>query len=122
MLAFVSPICPPYQGCFSDRAGWCPGNIACHQDAPCDQDLDATSWFPPGGTYDVDYADVLGVADSKSKLCLVYAGGKGAAIQRSAGKGRLVYLGFPIETIRDPQLRGQVMAIIDETLANPTAP
>lgn len=59
--------------CFSDRAGWCPGNVACHQDAPCDQDLDATSWFPPGGTYDVDYTfPVRNGSWSKSLLLFWY--------------------------------------------------
>ncbi len=49
-----------YPSCTFNRAGWCPGQIACHYDldAGCDQDLDLTSAFPPGGTYDVDY-DVL---------------------------------------------------------------
>ena len=49
-----------YPSCTFNRAGWCPGEIACHYDldAGCDQDLDMTAYFPPGGTYDVDY-DVL---------------------------------------------------------------
>ena len=43
------------------------------QDAPCDQDLDATSWFPPGGTYDVDYTfPVLNGSWSKSLLLYWY--------------------------------------------------
>ena len=37
------------------RAGWCPGYIACHHDAPCDNDLDLTPHLLPGGTYDIDY-------------------------------------------------------------------
>lgn len=44
--------------CMFDRAGWCPGYLACHKEPPCDQDLDMTGEFPPGGTYDVGY-DVL---------------------------------------------------------------
>lgn len=47
-----------YPSCVYNRAGWCPGYIACHTDGNCDQDLDMTSSFPPGGTYDVGY-DVL---------------------------------------------------------------
>jgi hypothetical protein len=44
-----------YPSCTYSRAGWCPGYIACHHNAPCDNDLDMTTAFPPGGTYDVDY-------------------------------------------------------------------
>jgi hypothetical protein len=41
--------------CFWPRAGWCPGYIACHHNAPCDNDLDMTPFLAPGGTYNVDY-------------------------------------------------------------------
>jgi len=41
--------------CLYSRAGWCPGYIACHHDAPCDNDLDMTPYLLPGGTYDIDY-------------------------------------------------------------------
>ncbi|RMG43526.1 MAG: hypothetical protein D6718_12065 [Acidobacteria bacterium] len=44
-----------WPSCTFSRAGWCPGYIACHHDAPCDQDLDMTAYLAPGGTYDVDY-------------------------------------------------------------------
>jgi hypothetical protein len=44
-----------YPSCTFPRSGWCPGYIACHHNAPCDNDLDMTTEFPPGGTYDVDY-------------------------------------------------------------------
>ncbi|MBP7148164.1 MAG: fibronectin type III domain-containing protein [Acidobacteria bacterium] len=44
-----------YPSCTYDRAGWCPGYIACHKDDPCDQDLDMTAQLPPGGTYDIGY-------------------------------------------------------------------
>lgn len=49
-----------FPSCSYARAGWCPGEIACHYnlDEGCDQDLDMTEHLPPGGTYDVDY-DVL---------------------------------------------------------------
>lgn len=62
-----------------------------------------------GGTYDVDYPDVLAPVDSRSTLCLRYSNGKGAAIQRVSGNSRVVYLGFPLETITDPDLRAQIM-------------
>ncbi len=44
-----------FPSCAGSRAGWCPGYIACHHDAPCDNDLDMTPFLAPGGTYDVDY-------------------------------------------------------------------
>ncbi len=52
--------CPNWNSCGTtsctfSRAGWCPGYVACHHDAPCDQDLDMTLELPPGGTYSVDY-------------------------------------------------------------------
>lgn len=46
--------CP---SCTFNRSGWCPGRIACHENEPCDQDADATSWFTPGSSHDV-YMDV----------------------------------------------------------------
>ena len=62
-----------------------------------------------GPTYDVDYPDVLAAADAQSTLALEYANGAGAAIQRIAGAARVVYLGFPIETIREDALRGEIL-------------
>ena len=44
-----------FPSCTFPRAGWCPGYIACHHNAPCDNDIDFTSQIPPGGTYDFDY-------------------------------------------------------------------
>jgi len=41
--------------CTYPRAGWCPGYIACHHNAPCDNDIDVTGSLLPGGTYDMDY-------------------------------------------------------------------
>jgi hypothetical protein len=64
-LGFGGPGCQAWNACgFPScsyrRAGWCPGEIACHYDLDqgCDQDMDMTSHFAPGGTYAVDY-DVL---------------------------------------------------------------
>jgi hypothetical protein len=45
-----------YPSCTYPRAGWCPGYIACHENAPCDNDLDFTTDLAPGGTYDIDYS------------------------------------------------------------------
>lgn len=47
-----------WPSCTFSRAAWCPGYIACHQNAPCDQDLDMSTQLTPGGTYDLSY-DVL---------------------------------------------------------------
>jgi hypothetical protein len=47
-----------WPSCTGSRAGWCPGYIACTSTGACDQDIDLTSSFPAGGTYDVSY-DVL---------------------------------------------------------------
>jgi hypothetical protein len=44
-----------FPSCTFPRSGWCPGYIACHHNAPCDQDLDMTFDIPPGGTYNFDY-------------------------------------------------------------------
>jgi hypothetical protein len=60
-----------YPSCTFDRAGWCPGEIACHENDPCDQDLPMTEHFPPGGTYDVDY-DVLVRTGSWSVSLVLY--------------------------------------------------
>ncbi len=44
-----------FPSCTFPRAGWCPGYIACHQNPPCDQDIDVTGDLLPGGVYDLDY-------------------------------------------------------------------
>jgi len=45
-----------YPSCTFPRAGWCPGYIACHDNADqCDQDIDVTDFFPAGETHDVLY-------------------------------------------------------------------
>ncbi len=41
--------------CTFPRAGWCPGYVACHHNAPCDNDVDVTGSLLPGGSYDLDY-------------------------------------------------------------------
>jgi hypothetical protein len=55
--------CPTWNACgvpscAFQRAGWCPGKVACTSAAPCDQDIDMTSQLPAGGNYDIGY-DVL---------------------------------------------------------------
>ena len=47
-----------YPSCTYNRAGWCPGYIACANNGACDQDIDLTAFFPPGSAHDVSY-DVL---------------------------------------------------------------
>jgi N-acetylmuramoyl-L-alanine amidase len=63
-----------------------------------------------GLTYDVDFPDTLSPADARSTLCLAYTGGAGAGIQRTDNDTRVVNLGFPLETITDPNLRAAMMA------------
>ncbi len=60
-----------YPSCTFDRAGWCPGYIACHADGNCDQDIDQTASLPAGGTYDIDY-DVLVQRGSWSVSLVLY--------------------------------------------------
>lgn len=64
-----------FPSCTFARAGWCPGYIACHDpDAPgnpCDQDLDATAWLPPGETHDV-LLQIDNVEGYWSKSLVVY--------------------------------------------------
>jgi len=44
--------CP---SCTFDRSAWCPGLLTCHENEPCDQDIDANAWLPPGETHDFRY-------------------------------------------------------------------
>lgn len=61
-----------FPSCVFSRAGWCPGYLACTSNAPgCDQDIDLTSQFPPGGTYNVGY-DVLVQRGSWSVSLVLY--------------------------------------------------
>lgn len=63
-----------------------------------------------GGTYNVDYPDVLAPYDAKSALCLTYLGGAGAGIARTDGNARVLTLGFPLETITNATTRAELMA------------
>jgi hypothetical protein len=61
--------------------------------------------------YDVDYADVID-ARAGAKVALNYANDAGAAgVQKkgAGGRGSVVILGFPFETITDPAGRAEVM-------------
>lgn len=64
-----------------------------------------------GGLYDVDYPDVLGLADAASAVCLRYGNGLVAGIQRivPASGARVVHFGFPLEAITDPTLRASLL-------------
>jgi N-acetylmuramoyl-L-alanine amidase len=65
--------------------------------------------FDPGGAYPVPYPDVIRPVGG-SIPCLTYAGTSyPAGIQHDGGSHRLVFLGFPFEAIRDPDLRRAVM-------------
>jgi fibronectin type III domain protein len=65
-------------------------------------------------TYDVDFPDVLTVAGAGASAAMDYVGGLGgtAAIQYdgSSGGGRVVYFGFPFETITAGAVRDQYMS------------
>ena len=69
-----------------------------------------------GSTYDVDYPDVLVPVGIGVTPAISYVGGRGgaAAIQYdgSAGGGKLVFFGFPFETIESAAARDQYMSDI----------
>lgn len=60
-----------FPSCTFSRSGWCPGYIACHDNPPCDNDLDFTTELPAGGTYDIDY-DVVPQNGSWSISLVLY--------------------------------------------------
>lgn len=62
-----------YPSCTFDRSGWCPGEIACHDnlDEGCDQDLDLTGTLTPGATHDIQY-EIVNVNGSWSRSLVVY--------------------------------------------------
>ena len=62
------------------------------------------------GTYDVDYPDVIAPASTRSIRNLSYDLGGGAAIEFQSGRVRVVNMGFPLETVTDPDLRAAMMA------------
>jgi len=79
--------------------------------------------FDAPGMYDADYPDQL-TPVSSSMAALAYQGGAGgtAAVQYADGCQRLVYLGFPFETIWPEQraaVMGRVLDFLDECLALP---
>jgi len=64
------------------------------------------------GTYDVTYPDGIsslpGAAD-----CMIYTGTVfGACVEAESGESKVVYLGFPFETIVDAAVREQMMAAV----------
>ena len=61
--------CP---SCTFSRAGWCPGLIACHDNAPCDNDLDLTAVLPAGFTWDVQFEVMYAVTGSWPTSLLIY--------------------------------------------------
>ena len=62
-----------FPSCTFDRSGWCPGEIACHDnlDEGCDQDLAMTAAIFPGSSHDIEY-QVIGVNGSWSRSLVVY--------------------------------------------------
>lgn len=77
----------------------------------------ASFHFDAPGMYDADYPDQL-IPSNGSTAALSYTGGTGgaAAVQHADGCRRLVYFGFPFETIRPeerPAVMGRVLDFID---------
>jgi len=64
-----------------------------------------------GGTYQVDYPDVLAATTAASTVCLRYGNGLVAGIQKvdPATGARVVNFGFPLETITNPAVRAQLV-------------
>lgn len=64
-----------------------------------------------GGTYDVNYPDVLAATNSLSTVCLRYGNGLAAGIQKHdpATGARVVNLGLPLETILDATVRARLL-------------
>lgn len=64
-----------------------------------------------GGTYDVDYPDVLAPTTAASQVCLRYGNGLVAGIQKTdpVTGARVVNLGFPLETMLDAAARARLL-------------
>lgn len=60
-----------WPSCTYSRAGWCPGYIACHHDAPCDQDIDLSAYLTPGASHEVTWLIPI-LNGSWSKSLMVY--------------------------------------------------
>jgi len=62
-----------FPSCTFDRSGWCPGEIACHDnlDEGCDQDLFLTPSLPAGQSHDIEY-EIEDVNGSWSRSLVVY--------------------------------------------------
>ncbi len=63
------------------------------------------------GTYNVEYADVLGATNGNSTICLRYGNGLVAGIQKldPATGARVVTFGLPLDTITDANVRAQLV-------------
>jgi hypothetical protein len=64
-----------------------------------------------GGTYNVDWPDVIAPTNASSTVCLRYGNGLTAGIQKvdPVTGARVVNLGFPLETITSPTVRAQLL-------------
>ena len=70
-------------------------------------------------SYNVDWPDVLAPADGQSTVCLRYANGLTAGLQRQTASGRVVFLGLPLETITDEALRADLLQRAVKFLLDP---
>ena len=62
-----------YPSCTFDRSGWCPGELACHDnlDEGCDQDQWLTTSLTPGQSHDIEY-EIVDVNGSWARSLVVY--------------------------------------------------
>lgn len=74
----------------------------------------AVARFSKLGRHEVDFADVLSPAGAGSS-CLRYLGGQAGSacvtVETSAG-GRVVTLGFPLESLDDPEVGARLVALV----------
>jgi N-acetylmuramoyl-L-alanine amidase len=106
------------------RAGYAGDDAGTYQVGPVPgsvfEGLDPFSFYTPG-MYAPDYPDQLAPL-SGAAAALTYQGGAGgtAAVQYADGCERVVYFGFPFETIepgRRADVMAQVLGFLDECLA-----
>ena len=66
------------------------------------------------GTYDVQYPDVLGASGAGASVAMNYStgSGHGAVIQYQSGSSKLIYMGFPLESIYTASQRNSLMAAV----------
>ncbi len=66
------------------------------------------------GTYDVQFPDVLGASGAGASVAMNYStgSGHGAVIQYQSGNSKMIYMGFPLESIYTASQRNSLMAAV----------